>query len=87
MMTGGKLSFLGESFPNPSKNRLRASFMGHCPKPHKPLKRLDRNFICLRRKKMIYPRRNDSFCKWGSRGIIPLAGCGTESYEKGENNG
>jgi len=47
----GKLSFLGKSFPysllcneTPSKTRLGKYMQGFAPAPHKPLKRLDRNF-------------------------------------------
>ena len=41
----GKLSFLGKSFPKPlQKPAYNKELRGFAPAPHKPLKRLDRNF-------------------------------------------
>ena len=68
--------------PNPPKNRLWASFMGLCPKPHSLFEKSEsKTFICLRRIKDNKPCKNDSFCVSGSKGMIPLAGFGTESRE------
>ena len=42
----GKLSFLGKSFPKPlQKPAYNKELRGFAPAPHKPLKRLDRNFL------------------------------------------
>ena len=34
------------------------------------------------RNQTIFPCKNDSFCVSGSKGVTPLAGCGTESHKK-----
>ena len=55
MNVKGKLSFLGERFPNLPKNRLKVIFMGLCPKPHLLFeKSKPKTFICLRRFRTMY---------------------------------
>ena len=70
----GKLSFLGESFPDPSKNRLWQIY-GALPQTLLAfLKKRAKNFYLPAAQEIKYSLQKRSFCKSGSKGVTPLVG-------------
>ena len=82
----GNFLYLGKVPPFPLQKPAWESLWGFAPTPHKPLKRLDRNFYLSATQKSDFRLEIAFFIKVWVRPFQRVAGFGTESQELSLNH-